>query len=61
VESHYGLALTPEGVRNLAQECRNQNKISAELTQKIHALLAYASTPGTGDYRNAGESGGQST
>ncbi len=61
VKSRYRLPLTPEGVRNLARECRKQHKIPAELTQTIHALLAYASTPDTGDHRNAGESGGQST
>jgi hypothetical protein len=60
VESHYGLPLTLEGVRILAEECRKQHRIPAELTQKINALLAYASTPDTGDHR-MGESAGQST
>jgi hypothetical protein len=43
VKKHYGLATTPEGIRALAQQCRQQGKIPAEITRKIHGLIDYAS------------------
>jgi hypothetical protein len=42
VEDRYGLSLTREGVRRLAQMCRQEHKIPAELTRKVHGLTAYA-------------------
>lgn len=42
VEDRYGLSLTREGVRRLARMCRQEHKIPAELTRKVHGLAAYA-------------------
>jgi hypothetical protein len=39
VEDRYGLSLTREGVRRLAQMCRQDHKIPAELTRKVHGLI----------------------
>jgi hypothetical protein len=41
VKNHYGLSLTRESIRNLAQKCRSRYKIPPELTQKIRALTVY--------------------
>jgi energy-coupling factor transporter ATP-binding protein EcfA2 len=49
IEDQYGLPLTRESIRQLAGRCRQQDKIPAELAQKIHELAAYAtaaSAPG---------------
>ena len=42
VEDRYGLSLTREAVRRLAQMCRQEHKIPAELTRKVYGLTAYA-------------------
>jgi energy-coupling factor transporter ATP-binding protein EcfA2 len=49
VEDQYTLPLTREGVRRLARMCRQEHKIPAELTRKVHGLAAYATdaSPGT--------------
>ena len=49
VEDRYALPLTREGVRRLARMCRQEHKIPAELTRKIHGLAAHATaaSPGT--------------
>ncbi len=43
VKKRYGVPITPGGIRALARECRAQGKIPAEITRKIHGLIAYAS------------------
>jgi energy-coupling factor transporter ATP-binding protein EcfA2 len=43
VKKRYGVSTTRDGIRTLAQECRTQGKIPAEIARKIHGLIAYAS------------------
>jgi energy-coupling factor transporter ATP-binding protein EcfA2 len=42
IESQYDLPLDRDNVRSLARRCRHDDKIPAELTQKIKELSAYA-------------------
>jgi hypothetical protein len=42
VKTRYSLQITPSGIMGLAQECRVQGKIPAEIVRKVQELIAYA-------------------
>jgi hypothetical protein len=49
VEDQYALPLTRESIRQLARTCRQEEKIPAELAQKIQELTAYATATSPGN------------
>jgi hypothetical protein len=48
-EDTYRLALTHDGIRDLARQCRDRQLIPAELSRVITDLVAYASSTGEDD------------
>lgn len=50
VKIAYALPLTHDGIRNLARECKNRQKIPAELSESVAALIDYASGSDPNDH-----------
>jgi hypothetical protein len=48
IQHRYDLPLTRDSIRQLARTCRQEDKIPAELTRKIHELTVYASAVNLG-------------